>query len=90
MDPGALFTDLLKQLAIIAAQRALQEIKLIVDVDEEVQNLQASFEKVQAMLNNADERHVTDKAVELWLDQLRDAYYKMDDVLDKWKTAMIK
>ena len=90
MDPGALFTDLLKQLTTFAAQQALQEIKLIVDVDEEVQNLQASFEKVQAMLNNAEERQVTDKAVKLWLDQLRDAYCMMDDVLDKWNTARIK
>jgi hypothetical protein len=90
MDPVALFTDLLKQLATIAAQQALQEIKLIVGVDEEVQKLQASFEKVQAMLNNAEERQQTDEAVKLWFDDLKDAYYMMDDVLDKWKTAMIK
>jgi Leucine-rich repeat (LRR) protein len=90
MDPGGLFTDLLKQLATIAAQQALQEIKLIVDVDEEVQKLQASFEKVQAILNNAEERQQTDEAVKLWFDDLKDAYYMMDDVLDKWKTAMIK
>uniref|UniRef100_A0A2N9H357 ATP-dependent DNA helicase n=1 Tax=Fagus sylvatica TaxID=28930 RepID=A0A2N9H357_FAGSY len=90
MDPGGLFTDLLKQLATIAAQQALQEIKLIVDVDEEFQKLQASFEMVQAMLDNAEERQQTDEAVKLWLDQLKDAYYMMDDVLDKWKTAMIK
>ena len=42
------------------------------------------------MLNNAEERQLTDAAVKLWFDQLNDAYYMMDDVLDSWNTARIK
>ena len=30
------------------------------------------------------------KAVKLWLDNLKEASYKMDNVLDEWNTAMIK
>ena len=86
----ALLTDVLKQLGSIAAQQAQHEIKLIVGVDEEVQNLQHSFTMVQAMLNNAEERQFMDSAVKLWFGQLKDAYYMMDDVLDSRNTARTK
>nr|XP_023890804.1 putative disease resistance protein RGA3 [Quercus suber] len=85
-----LATDLLKQLGSIAVQQAQQEINLIVGVDEEIEKLSSSFKIVQAMLNDAEERQWTEAAVKLWLDQLRDMYYMMDDVLDKWNTARIK
>ena len=78
----ALLTDVLKQLGSIAAQQAQHEIKLILGIDKEVQNLQHSFTMVQVMLNNAEERQFMDLAVKLWFDQLKDAYYIMDDVLD--------
>ena len=85
-----LATDLLKQLGSIAVQQAQQEINLIVGIDEEIEKLSNSFKIVQAMLNDAEERQWTEAAVKLWLDQLRDMYYMMDDVLDKWNTARIK
>ena len=83
-------TDLLKQLGLITVQQAQQEINLILGVDEEIEKLSNCFKIVQAMLNDAEERQLTEAAVKLWLDQLRDVYYMMDDVLDKWKTARIK
>ena len=45
---------------------------------------------VQVKLNRAEERQLTDAAVKRRSDQLKDAYYMMDDVLDTWNTAMIK
>ena len=86
----SLATDLLKQLGSITVQQVQQEINLIVGVDEEIEKLSDSFKIVQAMLNDAEERQFTEAAVKLWLDQLRDVYYMMDDVLDKWNTARIK
>ncbi|XP_030970979.1 putative disease resistance protein RGA3 [Quercus lobata] len=86
----SLATDLLKQLGSIAVQQAQQQINLIVGVDEEIQKFSDSFRIVQAMLNDVEKRQSTDAAVKLWLDQLRDVYYMMDDVLDKWDTARIK
>ncbi|XP_065635774.1 putative disease resistance protein RGA3 [Quercus suber] len=86
----SLVTDLLKQLGSLAVQQAQQEINLIVGVEEEIEKLSNSFKIVQAMLNDAEERQWTEAAVTLWLDQLRDVYYMMDDVLDKWNTARIK
>ena len=86
----AIVTDLLKQLGSTAAQHAQQEIKLIVGVDQEVQMLKDGLRIAQTMLNNAEERQVSDVAVKLWFDQLKDVYYMMDDVLDTWNTARIK
>nr|XP_023917202.1 putative disease resistance protein RGA3 [Quercus suber] len=87
----ALLTDLSKQLASIAVQLAKQEIKLLVGLDEEVQKLQGKLRFIKAMLDNADKRHAVKLDTEkLWLEQLQDIYYEMDDVLDTWSTARIK
>ena len=89
MDAG-LVTDLLEQLGSFTAQQALQELQLPVGVDDEVKSLQHNLAVVQAMLNNVEERTLTDSAVKAWYDQLKDAYYMMDDLLDIWNTARIK
>ncbi|XP_050289465.1 putative disease resistance protein RGA3 [Quercus robur] len=86
----SLAADPLNLLGSIAVQQAQQQINLIVGVDEEIQKFSDCFRNVQAMLNDAEKRQSTDAAVKLWLDQLRDVYYMMDDVLDKWDTARIK
>ena len=83
-------SDLVKQLVSIAAELALQEIKLLLEVEDEVQNLQQNFLKVQVMLDKAEQRRQTEEDVKLWYDELKDAYNTMDDLLDSWKTAKIK
>ncbi|KAF3947590.1 hypothetical protein CMV_026295 [Castanea mollissima] len=43
------------------------------------------------MLDDAEKRHAVKRDTEkLWLEQLQDKYYEMDDVLDTWSTARIK
>ncbi|KAL4629304.1 hypothetical protein ACB092_05G296300 [Castanea dentata] len=91
MAADALLTDLFKQLASISVQLAKQEIKLLVGVDDEVQKLQDKLGIIKAMLDDADKRHAVKLDTEkLWLEQLQDRYYEMDDVLDTWNTARIK
>uniref|UniRef100_A0A2N9F8V0 NB-ARC domain-containing protein n=1 Tax=Fagus sylvatica TaxID=28930 RepID=A0A2N9F8V0_FAGSY len=86
----AIVYDLLKQLASITTQQAKEEIKLIVGVDEEVQELKHKLRIIQAMLDNEEERQLKQHVENHWLAQLKDAYYEMDDVLDSWNTARIK
>uniref|UniRef100_A0A2N9H525 NB-ARC domain-containing protein n=1 Tax=Fagus sylvatica TaxID=28930 RepID=A0A2N9H525_FAGSY len=86
----AIVYDLLKQLASITTQQAKEEIKLIVGVDEEVQELKHKLRIIQAVLDDAEEGQVKQHVVKHWLAQLKDAYYEMDDVLDSWNTARIK
>ena len=42
------------------------------------------------MLDNAKERQVKQCTEKHWVEQLKNAYYEMDDVLDMWDTARIK
>jgi hypothetical protein len=86
----AIVYDLLKQLASITTQLAKEEIKLIVGVDQEVQELKDKLGIIQAVLDDAEEGQVKQHVVKHWLAQLKDAYYEMDDVLDSWNTARIK
>ena len=90
MAADALLTDLFKQLASISVQLAKQEIKLLFGVDEEVQKLEDKLGFIKAMLDDADKRHAVKLGTEkLWLEQLQDKYYEMDDVLDTWSTACL-
>ena len=42
------------------------------------------------MLDDAKERQAKQRTEKHWVEQLKNAYYEMDDVLDKWDTARIK
>ncbi|XP_050273498.1 putative disease resistance protein RGA3 [Quercus robur] len=66
------------------------EFTSIANVKGEVQKLESKFHTIQAMLNDAEKRQVKEEAVNIWLYKLKDVSYQMDDVLDKWNTAMIK
>nr|XP_023904532.1 disease resistance protein RGA2-like isoform X2 [Quercus suber] len=86
-----LLIDLFKQLGSIAVQLAKQEINLLVGVDEEVQKLQDRLGFIKAMLDDAEERHaVKQRTKKLWLEQLQNQYYEMDDILDTWNAARIR
>ena len=80
-------TDLMKQLVSIAAREAKQEIRLVVGVDKEIEKLKDNLQTLKAVVNDAEKRQVTDKAVKLWLKKLEGVSYEMDD---EWNTAMIK
>ncbi|KAK4587566.1 hypothetical protein RGQ29_018825 [Quercus rubra] len=87
----SLLIDLFKQLASTTVQLSKEEIKLLVGVDEEVQKLQDNLGFIKAMMDDAEERHAVKQRTEkLWLEQLQDKYYEMDDVLDTWSTERIK
>ena len=87
----AILTDLFKEVGKIVFQVAKQEIKSLVGVDEEVQKLQDRLGFMKAMLDDAEERHAMKQRTEkLWLEQLQNQYYEMDDIVDTWNTARIR
>ncbi|KAJ6944504.1 hypothetical protein NC652_009784 [Populus alba x Populus x berolinensis] len=54
--------------------------------DEELKKLKArmrSVSKLLKLLNDAEEKQITDAAVKEWLDELKDAVYQADDFLDE-------
>ena len=86
----SLVSALLEQFASIVAWEVEQEIRLVVGVDKEVQKLERNLQTIKAVLDDAEKRQLKEEAVKLWLKNLKDASYEMDNVLDEWNTAMIK
>ena len=57
--------DVLTQLASVAAQKAEQELRLVIGVDEAIQKLQDNLLTVKAVLNDAEQRQFKEEAVRL-------------------------
>ncbi|XP_031281020.1 putative disease resistance protein RGA3 [Pistacia vera] len=86
----ATVSSILEQLASIITQEKQDYVKLVVGVDKEVKMLRTNLEAVQAVLLEAEERRLKEEAVNDWLGQLKDTCYDLEDVLDEWKTALLK
>ncbi|XVF79433.1 hypothetical protein PTKIN_Ptkin14bG0222800 [Pterospermum kingtungense] len=82
----SLISALLDQFVSIMSQH----LKLVTGVDEAVENLTSNLQAIQAVLEDAEERQVKDKAVKHWLAELKDVSYDIDDVLDEWNTEILK
>nr|POE71262.1 putative disease resistance rpp13-like protein 1 [Quercus suber] len=52
-------------------------------IDRLVQKLKLELMSAGAVLNDAEEKQITDAAVKKWLDELKDAVYVADDLLDE-------
>ncbi|XP_024039272.1 disease resistance protein RGA2-like [Citrus clementina] len=87
----ALVSSLLDQLKSIAQDQVKEKWRLVTDVEQEVGKLTTNLQAIQAVLEDAEQRQMKqDKAVTFWLDQLRDASYDMEDVLEEWITETRK
>ncbi|KAF7153189.1 hypothetical protein RHSIM_Rhsim01G0056000 [Rhododendron simsii] len=48
------------------------------------------FEQVQSVVADAEEKQITDRGISLWLEDLEDLAYDMDDVLDEFATEALR
>ncbi|KAK9913616.1 hypothetical protein M0R45_037426 [Rubus argutus] len=85
----ALVNVLLERLANLAIDKVQKEFKLVTGVKTEVKNLTRNLKVIEAVLEDAEQRQVMDKRVRLWLDELNEVSYEMDDVLDEWTTEVL-
>ncbi|KDO38388.1 hypothetical protein CISIN_1g043083mg, partial [Citrus sinensis] len=87
----AIVSSLLEQLISVAADEVKQQVRLLTGVREEVKKLTSNLQAIRAVLEDAEQRQMQqDKAVTFWLDQLKDASYDMEDMLEEWTTARLK
>ncbi|KAL9448291.1 hypothetical protein AB3S75_015713 [Citrus x aurantiifolia] len=87
----AIVSSLLDQLKSIAQDQVKEKWRLVTGVEQQVGKLTTNLQAVQAVLEDAEQRQMKqDKAVTFWLDQLRDASYDMEDVLEEWITETRK
>ncbi|KAK3015839.1 hypothetical protein RJ639_005805 [Escallonia herrerae] len=86
----ALIGVVLTQLATVLDQQIRQQVKLVTGVDREIQTLKSKLKSIQAVLTNAEKRHINEDSVKVWLDDLKNASYDIDDVLTDWATAVLQ
>ncbi|KAH9689142.1 hypothetical protein KPL70_015382 [Citrus sinensis] len=86
----AIISHLLQQLTTMAAEETKEQVRLVTGVGKEVKKLSRNLQAIQAVLHDAEKRQVKEESVRLWLDQLRDVSYNMEDVLEEWSTARLK
>ncbi|KAH9689144.1 hypothetical protein KPL70_015384 [Citrus sinensis] len=86
----AIISPILEQLTSMAVEEAKEQVRLVTGVGKEVKKLTSSLRVIEAVLHDAEKRQVKEEPVRLWLDQLRDACYDMEDVLGEWNTARLK
>ncbi|XP_060670486.1 putative disease resistance protein At3g14460 [Ziziphus jujuba] len=59
-------------------------------VHKKLKKWSSTLETIKAVLSDAEEKQLTDEAVKLWLGDLRDLAYDVEDVLDKFYTELLR
>ncbi|PIA30567.1 hypothetical protein AQUCO_05500101v1 [Aquilegia coerulea] len=85
----ALISVVLEQLGTIAISELFKEVELLAGVDEEVESLIGTLTLIQGVLEDAEQKQVTNKAVKFWLDKIKEISYDAEDVLDEWNTRIL-
>ncbi|XP_039041570.1 putative disease resistance protein RGA1 [Hibiscus syriacus] len=66
------------------ASRVLKEVANRCGFKDEIQKLQRSLRMIQAVLEDAEERQAADKALKLWLTELKEVAYDADDLHEEF------
>ncbi|KAJ0810902.1 putative virus X resistance protein-like, coiled-coil [Helianthus annuus] len=82
---SALVRDVLGRLT----SQLIKEFALFRGFKGDILRLKKDFEEIQAVLEDAEEKHIKEKAVELWLQRLRSASFKVENVLDDISTEAL-
>ncbi|KAH7677345.1 P-loop containing nucleoside triphosphate hydrolase protein [Dioscorea alata] len=81
------FGSVLETITELSTIHALQHLKPIwTGVDKRLQKLQYSLLLIQPLVEDAEERQLTDQAIRCWLLLLKDAVYDAEDILDEANT----
>ncbi|KAK9923415.1 hypothetical protein M0R45_031836 [Rubus argutus] len=86
----ALISFVIDQLASTAFEQIKENVRLVLDVEKEVEQLTKSLKKIHAVLKDAEKRQVKEAVVQEWLDELTEVAYEMDNALDEWNTEALK
>ncbi|XP_031277692.1 putative disease resistance protein RGA3 [Pistacia vera] len=90
----AIVSFALEQLASILSQQISgfigEQVRLVGDIEEEVDKLTHNLQAIQAVLLDADQKQMKNRAVRVWLNRLKEACYDVEDVLDEWNTEIMK
>ncbi|KAJ0735486.1 putative virus X resistance protein-like, coiled-coil [Helianthus annuus] len=85
----ALVSVLVKEVVRILGSVANQELALLRGLKNDILSLKNDFERIQAVLQDAEVKRVENNAVEVWLKQLRSASLEVENVLDEISTEVL-
>ncbi|KAL3361723.1 hypothetical protein AABB24_014542 [Solanum stoloniferum] len=66
------------------------ELGLLLGFQNDFENISSRFSTIQAVLEDAQEKQLKDKAIKNWLQKLNAAAYKVDDLLDECKNEVAR
>jgi len=69
---------------------AAEGIRLAWGLEGQLRKLEESLTMIQAVLQDAARKPVTDKSAKLWLEKLQDVAYDAEDVLDEFAYEILR
>ncbi|XP_006345389.2 putative disease resistance protein RGA3 [Solanum tuberosum] len=86
----AVLSALMEVLFQKTASQIFQKNGLLGSTKKEMLNLQSTFSTIQAVLQDAEDRQMKEKALKNWLVKLKDIVYEADDLLDEYMTELLR
>ncbi|XXG59208.1 hypothetical protein AAC387_Pa04g1330 [Persea americana] len=68
----------------------LQSLRFLFGVEGEAQKLKSTLSRIQALLNDAEDRQIKEELVRLWLRELKDAAYDAEDIVDEVEYQVLR
>ncbi|KAJ8648581.1 hypothetical protein MRB53_001604 [Persea americana] len=59
-------------------------------VEGEAEKLKSTLSRIQALLNDAEDRQIREESVRLWLRELKDAAYDAEDIVDEVECQVLR
>nr|XP_023874983.1 putative disease resistance RPP13-like protein 1 isoform X1 [Quercus suber]XP_023874984.1 putative disease resistance RPP13-like protein 1 isoform X1 [Quercus suber]XP_023874985.1 putative disease resistance RPP13-like protein 1 isoform X1 [Quercus suber]XP_023874986.1 putative disease resistance RPP13-like protein 1 isoform X1 [Quercus suber]XP_023874987.1 putative disease resistance RPP13-like protein 1 isoform X1 [Quercus suber]XP_023874988.1 putative disease resistance RPP13-like protei len=60
------------------------------NVDADLKKWERTLLKIHAVLEDAEEKQMTSRSLKIWLDELEDLVYDMEDILDEFATEALR
>lgn len=83
---SAILQPLIEKLASASFLKFAREKEKEKEIDSEIKKWKLRLLEIRAVLSDAEEKQITNQAVKIWLNNLRDLAYDAQDVLEEFET----
>ncbi|XP_047978635.1 putative disease resistance protein RGA1 [Salvia hispanica] len=86
----AIVSVVVERVATMVEDKIRYEVNLVKGVKKELQKLSKKLNTIRKVLDDAEKKALNDQIVKIWLKQLENTTYEMDDILDEWNYSLLK